>query len=75
LGCWMTIGYISVQLVHFFPVLVSCTKKNLETLSSANKFGCAKIWIFFHEWLSTQKIYARQFSRVLWPWKWIALPK
>jgi hypothetical protein len=27
-----TFGTFCVQLVHFFPVLVSCTKKNLATL-------------------------------------------
>jgi hypothetical protein len=37
LGFFMTIRYILCSFGTFFPVLVSCTKKNLATLSSRRR--------------------------------------
>jgi hypothetical protein len=52
LGYWMTIWHIVCSVGAFFPVLVSCTKKNLATLEPANyqkwRFFCwAKKKLFF----------------------------
>jgi hypothetical protein len=38
----MTIRYILCSFGTFFPVLVSCTKKNLATLSGIERMQCEK---------------------------------